>query len=137
MPVTGLDYSIVAHQLLSWWAADAHRASAFSLFSSVPQLPIKRGGLSLLFLLVPVTGLEPVRCRQRRILSPVMGLETCGIMGKGMESCGTPKCRHTNNFFCFLQENRCRAPPFETFKKWTIDRFLIDTKGRYYEAEDH
>ena len=68
-------------------------------------------------LLVPVTGLEPVRHRWRRILSPVSGLETYGIQEKTIEYHGTEKCCHTNDFFCFLQENRCRAPPFETFKK--------------------
>ena len=31
----------------------------------------KREAKASLFYLVPVTGLEPVRCRQRRILSPL------------------------------------------------------------------
>ena len=70
-------------------------------------------------------------------MSPVSGLEPYGIPKKSIEYYGTEKCLYTNDFFDFLQENRCRAPPFETFKKWTIDRFLIDTEGENYEAENH
>ena len=83
-------------------------------------------GLSFL---VPVTGLEPVRCCQRRILSPVMGLEACGIPEKSVEYYGTEKCSYTNVFSCFIVENRTRAPPSETTPKVAVDRFLIDEEG--------
>ena len=40
-------------------------------FESASNIKKKREAEAPLFSLVPVTGLEPVRCRQRRILSPL------------------------------------------------------------------
>ena len=48
--------------------AATHRAAAFRRVR-VPTVPNKKGGLRLLFYLVPLTGLEPVQCRHRGILS--------------------------------------------------------------------
>ena len=52
--------------------ADAHRASAFRWVRVHFFITNKKEeAFASSFVLVPVTGLEPVRCRQRRILSPL------------------------------------------------------------------
>ena len=69
MPVTGLD------KIMEWLrqavASGAHPRRIQMGSSPFPLLPIKKHPIRGAFLLVPVTGLEPVRCRQRRILSPL------------------------------------------------------------------
>ena len=67
--------------------------------------------------MVPVTGLEPVRHRWRRILSPKSTLENNGTMWNPAETYESEKDIDTNVFFGFVVRKQCRAPPFLKIRK--------------------
>jgi len=67
--------------------------------------------------LVPVTGLEPVRHRWRRILSPESPLESSGNRWNLIENYESKKVHDTNAFSAFPVKKACRAPPFQISEK--------------------
>ena len=73
VPVTGLDCLGFASYGAARSSPRRRRSSAPHLdgFESLLGSKNKREAEASLLFLVPVTGLEPVRCRQRRILSPL------------------------------------------------------------------
>ena len=77
VPVTGLDCHFCfakmygSHQFLNWWQQHPTGVLHLDGFESGTITNKKEEALASSFLLVPVTGLEPVRHRWRRILSPL------------------------------------------------------------------
>ena len=67
-----------------------------------------RSGFSFL---VPVTGLEPVRCRQRWILSPEKYLEARCNRRKLIETCNRKKHLQINDYFHSFPKLSSRSPP--------------------------
>ena len=61
--------------------------------------------------MVPVTGLEPVRCRQRWILSPEKYLEARCNRRKLIETCNRKKHLQINDYFHFFPKLSSRSPP--------------------------
>ena len=61
--------------------------------------------------MVPVTGLEPVRCRQRWILSPEKYLEARCNRRKLIETCNRKKHLQINDYFHSSQKFSSRSPP--------------------------
>ena len=66
-----------------------------------------RSGFSFL---VPVTGLEPVRCRQRWILRPEKNLEARSNCRELIETCNRKKYRQINDYFHSFQKFSSRSP---------------------------
>ena len=85
------------HQFLNWCRQVSAGHLHFDGFS--PGQDQKREeGITFLSFLVPVTGLEPVRCRQRWILSPVNPLESDGIHRKVLACYRSQKASDCNDF---------------------------------------
>ena len=111
VPVTGLEYTM-EHPASSRRVATVHRTVAFTWVRiRPPWIPKKRTpGRGSLFL-VPVTGLEPVRCRQRWILSPEKHLEAKCNHRKLIETRNREKRLQIHNYLHSIRKFNSRSPP--------------------------
>ena len=110
VPVTGLEYTM--EHPAETPGGNSPPDCCIYMGSSPSPLDTKKRtpGRGSLFL-VPVTGLEPVRCRQRWILSPEKYLEARCNRRKLIETCNRKKHLQINDYFHSFQKFSSRSPP--------------------------